>query len=151
MFDASAPNPAQSFADAVHARVANDIAVRMPSAMGETSAYCYRRAAWNCKTMQCSDALRMAYNTTSCLDSYSENVYLDPCGHPELFDLRDRVEISLDTLKGGPTDGIEKYMERTLQRFLDAAQRVAATVVRYNDYHNLKFCSDSIAHRSSRT
>ena len=137
-FGLSSSSIANTITENIHSRVVSDIANRVPPLSGEeeeasggVSVFCYTAAAWNCQQGQtdCTDAMKMAYNTTHCPSVYSEYKYLDPCSNPQLFDLRDRVKISVDelkTLNGGPRGGIVGYFDQLLKHYIELAQNVAA-------------------------
>lgn len=128
------PSSSVPMTEMIHNSVVNDITNQMPSSSwsevdGPVSIFCYTAAAWACQQgqMDCTDALKLAYNTTQCPLQYSEYKYLDPCSNPQLFDLQDRVKISVDELQknGG---SIAVYLDQLLKRYIDLAQKVAAPV-----------------------
>jgi hypothetical protein len=117
MFDAlaSVPTPAAALARSIRESAAAYILNQMDTSK---KAVCYRRADWKCEPSDraCANAIAWAYNTTACVsEDAARNKYLDPCGHPELFDLRDAEEVSFDDA------GKDQRM------LADAEQRMVAT------------------------
>ena len=134
-----------AFVQNVHNRVANDIQNEMPGALGSTPVSCFTKAAWpDCGDASCMSAMVMAYNNT-CHDAVDRSLFpwLDPCQHPQLFNLLAPQTVNMENLYPSAGEGIDQYLKAVLQRLMDAAGQVANPVeyiledIKQNDYVSL--------------